>query len=36
LRAQRETEVDLVFRLRSFHNARTVNGSNGHKQDPAV
>ena len=34
--AQRETEVDLVFWLRSFHNARTVNGSNGHKQDQAV
>jgi hypothetical protein len=33
---QRETESDLVFWLRSFHNARTVHGSNGLEPDQAV
>ena len=33
---QRQIESDLVFWLRSFHHARTVNGSNGLKQEQAV
>jgi len=33
---RQETEGYLVFWLRSFHNARTVSGSNGLKQDKAA